>query len=247
MGELPLNLQKAFLRVIQERCFRPVSGQREIQVNFRLIAATNRDLDAMVAAGTFRNDLLFRLRTFNIDTPPLRQRKGDIRRLALFWVNRLGEIYQSETKGFSADFLESLEHYPWPGNVRELFNTLEEAISLAGNEPTLQIHHLPVRLRARITRQLVKKHLCHHPKVEAPDARMHLLSKEDFTSFNAFREMMEYRYLEQLNQLTQGNRKEACRISGLSRTRLFELLKKHGLAQQKNHAGSQPLHGCQCN
>jgi two-component system NtrC family response regulator len=113
VGELPLSLQKAFLRVIQERSFRPVSGRREIQVNFRLIAATNRDLEAMTTQGSFRSDLLFRLRSFSIDAPPLKQRQGDIRRLTLHYVNRLCEIYGCEVKGLSNDYLDALEQYPY--------------------------------------------------------------------------------------------------------------------------------------
>jgi len=233
VGELPLSLQKAFLRVIQERCFRPVGGRQEIQVNFRLIAATNRDLEAMAAQGTFRNDLLFRLRSFSIDAPPLKQRQGDIRRLTVNYVSRLCEIYNAEVKGLSNDYLDVLEKYSWPGNVRELFNTVEESISLAGNEPTLHMHHLPVRLRAMITRHRVNK--CTQPRASESDLNMAILHDGDgaFPSINAFRDLMERRYLEKLNRYTQGNRKEACRLSGLSRTRLFELLRKHDLAKPK--------------
>ncbi len=231
VGELPLRLQKAFLRVIQERCFRPVSGRQEIQVNFRLIAATNRDLETMATQGTFRNDLLFRLRSFSIDAPPLKQRQGDVRRLTVNYVNRLCEIYNSEVKGLSNDYLEALDKYAWPGNVRELFNTVEESISLAGSEPALHMHHLPVRLRAMITRHRVNK--CTQPKVSEPDLDMDFLHEGTFPGINAFRHQMERRYLEKLTHYTQGNRKEACRLSGLSRTRLFELLKKHDLAKPK--------------
>jgi two-component system, NtrC family, response regulator len=228
VGELPLSLQKAFLRVIQERSFRPVSGRREIQVNFRLIAATNRDLETMTAQGSFRSDLLFRLRSFSIDAPPLKQRQGDIRRLTLYYVNRLCEIYDCEVKGLSNDYLDALEQYAWPGNVRELFNAIEESISLAANEPTLRVHHLPVRLRASITRHMVKQ--CVPPQHGATDLDPVFPHQGPFPTINAFRDLMERRYLDRLLRLTQGNRKEACRISGLSRTRLFELLKKYDLA-----------------
>jgi two-component system, NtrC family, response regulator len=231
VGELPLGLQKAFLRVIQERSFRPVSGRQEIQVNFRLIAATNRDLEAMAAQGTFRNDLLFRLRSFSIDSPPLRLRQGDIRRLTIFYTNRLCEIYNASFKGISNDLLEALEQHAWPGNVRELFNTLEEAISLSGAEPTLHIHHLPVRLRAKIKRHMVNESA--PAKARDPEADAGFLDKGSFPKIGSFRDIMERRYLEKLNQFTRGNRKAACRISGLSRTRLFELLKKHDLADRK--------------
>jgi two-component system, NtrC family, response regulator len=238
VGELPLGLQKAFLRVIQERRFRPVSGHREIQVNFRLIAATNRDLEAMTSQGGFRSDLLFRLRSFSIDAPPLKRRRGDIRRLTLHYVNRLCEIYNSEVKGISNDYLEALEQYAWPGNVRELFNTIEESISLAANEPTLQVHHLPVRLRARITRTMVKQ--CVPPPSNVSDFDSLFPHSGPCPSINVFRDVMERRYLENLTRITKGNRKEACRISGLSRTRLFELLKKHDLAKPKKELDTCP-------
>jgi two-component system NtrC family response regulator len=235
VGELPLSLQKAFLRVIQERRFRPVSGQREIQVNFRLIAATNRDLEAMTAQGSFRSDLLFRLRSFSIDAPPLKQRQGDIRRLTLNYVHRLCEIYDCEVKGLSNDYLDALEQYAWPGNVRELFNTIEESISLAANEPILRMHHLPVRLRASITRLMVKQ--CVPPQQNDADFDPVFPRQGPFPSINAFRDLMERRYLDQLLRITRGNRKAACRISGISRTRLFELLRKYDLAKPKkeNH------------
>ena len=241
VGELPLSLQKAFLRVIQERRFRPVSGQREIQVNFRLIAATNRDLETMTDQGLFRSDLLFRLRSFSIDAPPLKQRQGDIRRLTLHYVNRLCEIYDCEVKGLSNDYLDSLEQYAWPGNVRELFNTIEESISLAAGEPTLRVHHLPVRLRASITRHMVKQ--CVPTQRGATDLDPVFPHQDPFPTINDFRDLMERRYLDQLLRQTQGNRKEACRISGLSRTRLFELLRKYGLARQKKARRECPRDG----
>ncbi len=228
VGELPLRLQKAFLRVIQERCFRPVSARREVQVNFRLIAATNRDLETMAAQGAFRDDLLFRLRSCSIDVPPLTQRKGDIRCLTVHIVSRLCEIYKSEVKGLSGDYLEALEKYSWPGNVRELFNTVEESISLAGGESTLQMHHLPVRIRAMLTRCRVDKFV--RPCEKSLEYSPAFFADGAFLSLSDFRDIMERNYLDKLNQFTHGNRKEACRLSGLSRTRLFELLKKHDLA-----------------
>ncbi len=113
--------------------------------------------------------------------------------------------------------------------MRELFNTLEESLSLVYNEFTLQIHHLPVRLRATITRHTVIK--CTPAKAKATDINMEVFHDGAFPSISAFRERTERRYLQKLNQFTQGNRKEACRLSGLSRTRLFELLKKYDLTK----------------
>jgi two-component system NtrC family response regulator len=228
VGELPLTAQKAFLRVIQERRFRPVSGRQEVEVNFRLIAATNRDLDEMAAQGRFRNDLLFRLRSFSIEVPPLRERKDDIKPLTVHHINRLCEIYNIDSKGFSPEFIDALHQYEWPGNVRELFNSLEETLSLAGTEPILYPYHLPTRIRAILTRMTVGAQT--KKKTSPTGVELKALSRETFLKMNEFRSQMEHHYLKQLTVLTNGNRKEACRISGLSRTRLFELLKKHQLA-----------------
>jgi len=231
VGELPVAAQKAFLRVIQERRFRPVSGKEEIRVNFRLIAATNRDLEQAVAKGRFRNDLLFRLRSLSIATPALRERKEDIRPLTTYYVNHLCEIYASEIKGISSEFMEVLEIYDWPGNVRELFHCLEEALAMAEAEPTLYPHHLPVHIRAAVTRTTISAQV---PPASGTRPRLledlNRMDRNNFLSIHAFREMMERQYLERLTLLTGGNRKEACRISGLSRTRLFELLKKYDLS-----------------
>jgi two-component system NtrC family response regulator len=229
IGELPLSSQKAFLRVIQEQRFRPVRGSEEIKVDFRLIAATNRNLDEMAENGLFRQDLLYRLKSFAIDTPPLRQRKRDIRALAVHYVNRLCDIYHTESKGFSADFFDILSRYDWPGNIRELFNALEEALSVAGPEPMLYPHYLPTHIRAAVARIHVIASTPGPPEENA-DIDPALFTRQNFLNLQVFRDRMERQYLERLTLLTNGNRKEACRISGLSRTRLFELLRKHDLS-----------------
>ncbi len=129
IGELPLAVQKAFLRVLQEHRFRPVGAKREVESNFRLIAATNRNLEKMVQDGTFRSDLLFRVRTLTVELPPLSARKEDIKELAMYHMARVCERYQIGTKGFSPEFFDALMAYEWPGNVRELVNAMERAVS----------------------------------------------------------------------------------------------------------------------
>ena len=128
IGELPLSMQKAFLRVLQERRFRPVGSQREVESDFRLVAATNRDLDLMVKQGKFRDDLLFRIRSFIIELPPLRERPEDVKELVRFFLDRLCERYGIAAKGVSPEFLKTMVAYPWPGNVRELANALESTV-----------------------------------------------------------------------------------------------------------------------
>ncbi len=219
IGELPLAMQKAFLRVLQEHRFRPVGAKREAESNFRLIAATNRDLEKMVQEGTFRSDLLFRVRTLSIELPALSSRKEDIKELAMHHMARVCERYQIGTKGFSPEFFDALMAYDWPGNVRELVNAIERAISDAYHEPTLFPKHLPLDLRVKIARSSVKKEAT--PTAETSTA---------FGTLAECRAAAERRYLQDLLLQTRGKIGEACRISGVSRSRLYVLLKEYGLS-----------------
>jgi two-component system NtrC family response regulator len=152
VGELPLPVQRSFLRVLQERRFRPVGASAETTSDFRLVAATNRDLEAMVGRGEFRQDLLFRLKTISLRLPPLRERREDIRPLAVWYVDKLCEGYGLAPKGFDQDFFAVLTDYVWPGNVRELFNVLERALVASGSEKTLYAMHLPQDVRIKVTK-----------------------------------------------------------------------------------------------
>lgn len=227
VGELPLSSQKAFLRIIQEHKFRPVGGRRELEVEFRLVAATNRNLEEMAANGQFRNDLLYRLRSFTIESPPLRNRTEDIKDLAVYYSNRLCEAYETDTKGFSPEFMEALLLYEWPGNVRELINTIEETLTNAKEEPILYPYHLPINIRAKIKRDFINTSSNKKDGINPVDPLED--SAEKIMKMKDFREVMEDRYLKKLIAVTGGSKKEACRISGLSRTRLFELLKKYNI------------------
>lgn len=228
VGELPLAIQKSFLRVLEEHQFRPLGAKKEITSDFRLIAATNRNLDHMVEQGEFRKDLLFRLRSLILDLPPLRERLGDIRELTVYHVNKLCERYGTETKGFSPEFFTVLAQYDWPGNVRELVHTLEQALAVAAYEPTLFPTHLPTHIRIRAAQASVGESANHekpksHSLLEAADV-------QNFPIFKDFRKFHERRYLERLLIITNNSMKESCRLSGLSRTRLYELLKEHEIS-----------------
>ncbi|MGA1823574.1 MAG: sigma-54-dependent transcriptional regulator [bacterium] len=229
VGELPLSAQKAFLRVIQERRFRSVRGKNEENIDFRLIAATNKDLEDMVQKGSFRKDLLFRLCSIKIELPPLRERAEDIEELAIYYINRLCEMNNMEPKKISYKFLEDLSHYKWPGNVRELINTLEESITTARQEPTILHFHLPTTIRAAITRSQVNRVLGNKEDIDS-DAVGEDFDFENLPQFREFQDSMEKKYLQNLILISKGSRKEACRISGLSRTRLFQLFKKHDIS-----------------
>ena len=131
VGELPLGIQKSFLRVLEERRFRPVGSSEEKQSDFRLIAATNRDLEKMVAEGKFREDLLFRLRSLGIELPALRERGNDILELANYYMEKISIRNGCAPKGFTPEFLEALKEYSWPGNVRELQHAIERTVILS--------------------------------------------------------------------------------------------------------------------
>ncbi len=130
IGEMPLGLQAKLLRVLEERRFRPVGGSQEIPVNARVIAATNRDLAAEVLAGRFRKDLYYRINVIDLKLPPLRERKGDIPRMAAYFLEGLAAELGLPNPGLSAWDREQLISYDWPGNCRELRNVIERSLLL---------------------------------------------------------------------------------------------------------------------
>jgi len=227
IGELSISIQKAFLRVLQERRFRPVGGGQEVSSDFRLVAATNRRLEDLTRTGGFREDLLFRLRTFVLELPPLRETKEDIKDLMLHYLVRFCELYGSPMKGYSPDFLEVLMAYDWPGNVRELIQALEKAVISAKDEPMLFAKHLPDHIRIQLARASVLQKRPPGASAEASPATDPSLNLKDFREAEMAR--IEKDYLASLLRRTNGEVGEACRISGLSRSRLYTLLKKYGL------------------
>jgi formate hydrogenlyase transcriptional activator len=128
VSELPLDTQVKLLRVLQEREFEPVGSTKTQKVDVRVIAATNRNLEDVIAKGTFRADLYYRLNVFPIDVPPLRERRGDIAELATHFIERLARKVGSNVRALGAAARERLEAHAWPGNVRELQNTIERAL-----------------------------------------------------------------------------------------------------------------------
>jgi two-component system NtrC family response regulator len=229
IGELPMNIQKAFLRVIQERRFRPVGGKKEINSNFTLIAATNRDLDEMVQRGRFRDDLLYRLRTIHISLSPLREHKEDIKELALYYVAKLCLQYGMATKGFVPEFFGVLEEYDWPGNVRELNQALERAIASAGPNPLLFPKDLPIDIRAKMARDSIASSSPTFDAAFGGYEEERLLPRLDETRAAAIIDS-ERAYLQNLMAYTAGDISKAIEVSGLSRARFYALLKKHGIA-----------------
>ncbi|HEX4948480.1 MAG TPA: sigma 54-interacting transcriptional regulator [Blastocatellia bacterium] len=145
VGELPLDTQVKLLRVLQEGEFEPVGSSRTVKVDVRIIAATNRNLEAEVKAGRFRADLFYRLNVLPLQNPPLRERQADIAQLAMFFLSRYAKRFGKQLDGIAQETMELLQTYHWPGNVRELQNIIERGVVLAtGRVLTLERSLLPV-------------------------------------------------------------------------------------------------------
>lgn len=221
VAELPLEMQKKFLRVLQEKRFRPVGSEKEVSSNFRLICATHRNLDEMVAGRAFRKDLYYRIRALQITLPPLRDRSEDIGKLAM---HRIGQVLKhggGRPPGLHPDFIEMLTAYPWPGNVRELFNTIDWVLARSDKDSILFSSHLPAGIRTEV----VKKRLAKSPAPlpEDPDKAGVAAA---LPMMKAYIEQMKKQYMEELVQQSGGDVSRACRMSGLSRAYLYQLLQK---------------------
>jgi transcriptional regulator with GAF, ATPase, and Fis domain len=134
IGELPAETQIALLRVLQEHEFERVGGTRSIRTDVRVIAATNRDLEAAIAEGTFRSDLFYRLNVFPIEIPPLRERKEDIPMLVEYFIDRYARKAGKSFQAVNKRSLDLLQSYPWPGNIRELQNVIERSVIVCETE-----------------------------------------------------------------------------------------------------------------
>lgn len=228
VGEMPLSAQKSFLRILQEKRFRPLGDANEITSDFRLMAATNRDLDAMVENGTFRRDLLYRLRTIHLPLPPLRRRGRDIEALARFKISQLCKENNQPPKKIEQGFFDTLNAYSWPGNVRELFNVLETAFVASGSEATLYTMHLPGEVRIQVTRASIEKgRLSQMPENDPIDSAFSF--QGNIPGFKAWKQKMERHYLEQIIAATNGDVKRILNLSGLSKSHFYSLVKKYGI------------------
>ncbi|MBI4209800.1 MAG: sigma-54-dependent Fis family transcriptional regulator [Deltaproteobacteria bacterium] len=207
IAEMPLPLQAKILRVLEYQTFKRIGGVKDIDVNVRIMASTNRDLTALVRDGQFREDLYYRLKVFQIGVPPLRDRREDIPWLTEKFLRHFGAQFRRELR-IDEGAKELLAGYPWPGNIRELRNVIERACILAANGVILP-SHLPVDLRAA------------NPQDPAGDfsARRDELSLEE----------VEKRHILTVLEKTGGNKSEAARILGIARITLREKLKKYGI------------------
>nr|WP_320009647.1 sigma-54 dependent transcriptional regulator [uncultured Desulfobulbus sp.] len=230
VAEMPLEIQKKFLRVLQEMNFYQVGSTTPQKSDFRLIAATNKDLETMVAEGRFRKDLLFRLKTFQLELPPLRNRKTDITELVYHLRLLYCRKHKLKKKKLTTDYLAILNRYEWPGNVRELFQAVEFSLESAQQSEIIDTPHLPVNIRLAVTKKSMQEIAEHTDKcqdTELPDQLSAMPTMKEDRELAV--EKQEKRYLQRLLQLSEGHIKKCCETSGLSRSRLYYLMKKHGL------------------
>ncbi|MBU1411332.1 sigma-54-dependent Fis family transcriptional regulator [Myxococcota bacterium] len=227
IGEMPLALQSKLLRVLQEREFHPVGSETPVKVDVRILTATNRDLSAMVKAGTFREDLYYRIHVVPVHLPPLRARGEDIALLAQYLLELHARRMGRRVTGFTRAALDRLRAYAWPGNVRELANVIERAVALSEGPVLDEGVILPVTGGAAVLQP--------HPaqagaSVEASNGsssetgELELPYKE---AVEAFRRHYILRSLER----TAGNKSEAARLMGVNRPYLHRLIKELGLAE----------------
>ncbi|MBR5579874.1 MAG: sigma-54-dependent Fis family transcriptional regulator [Treponema sp.] len=213
VGELPLDLQSKLLRVLQSKSFEKVGSSKTISADVRIIAATNRDLEGMVQAGTFRQDLYYRLNVLPLNVPPLRNRREDIEPLARFFCHKFSSEVKKNFEGFSEDALAVLHGYYWPGNVRELENTIERACVL-GKPPLIRADDLRLQNLCAAGDSEAQKHTF----VYDLD-----LTDEDRTLKTAINKFKKA-YITQILDETAWNQTEAGKILGIQRTYVSRLL-----------------------
>ncbi len=207
IGEIGLRLQGKLLRFMEEKTFRRVGGTVDLKVDARLVAATNRELEAEVENGEFREDLYYRLRVFPIRLPPLRERPSDIPALVKTFVEEFNHQLGKRVKEVAPEAMKLLEEYRWPGNVRELRNIIERSVLLADGS-VLKPEMLPPQVAGRATPG--------EPVVELGPEGL------DF-------EELEQQLLQAALRRAEGNRTEAGRLLGMSRHQVRNRLKKYGM------------------
>ncbi len=202
IGEMPIGLQAKLLRFLDSGEFRRVGGNKALRVDVRVIAATNKDLQAGIKAGTFREDLYYRLNVINITIPPLRERKEDIAELAVYFLKKYAKKLAKQVRGFTSEALELLSAYHWPGNVRELENVVERAVIVSENG-TIGAEDLSIPSYTVVANMNVNPSL----------------------------EEMEKNYILRVLKEAGGNQSKASQLLGIDRKTLYLKLKKYGISE----------------
>ncbi len=211
VGELEMLLQAKLLRVIQEKEFERVGGTELIKTDVRIVSATNRDLKIAVEEKEFREDLYYRLNSFPIYVPPLRQRKGDVLVLAEYFINEFNKKLRKEIKGFTKRALKLIYEYDWPGNIREMENTIERCLIITENE-VVDVEDLPSHLRTA-------------ENMASVDYAGPLFSNETIVPFEKLKEEA----IRHALKVTKGNIVEAAKRLHLGRATIYRLMEKYSI------------------
>jgi two-component system, NtrC family, response regulator HydG len=220
VGELTPSTQVRLLRVLQERCIRPVGSNHARPIDVRIIAATNRDLDLEVRERRLREDLFYRLNVVRVELPPLRERGEDVLLLAHHLLGKHGSRLGKPGMRFASDALEALAGYEFPGNIRELENAIERA-AIMTNDELVTLQALPAPLR---------------PSSAGSSSRLRVAAVELSLSFNEARQRFERTYIDQVLADSAGNLSQAARRSGMDRSNFRRLLERHGVRGAANVA-----------
>ncbi|WP_312147709.1 sigma 54-interacting transcriptional regulator, partial [Stutzerimonas kunmingensis] len=210
IGEMPLPLQAKLLRVLQEGTIRPVGAERELTVDVRIIAASNRPLETEAGREAFREDLFFRLETFILQVPPLRDREEDLELLAAGFVAHFAARSGRPVRGIAPAALAQLRRYPFPGNVLELQNAIERAVTFCHGR-SIELEHLPSRI-------------ADYRDDKARSAGAELLAQLSDGPLLPTLEELELRYIEHVLKLVDGNKRRAAALLGIGRRTLYRRL-----------------------
>jgi DNA-binding NtrC family response regulator len=241
IGELPLKLQPKLLRSVETHEVQPVGSSHCYKVNLRLVAATNRDLRAMVKAGTFRDDLYFRMSAAAIFIPPLRERREAIPAFIGFFIEQYNRLFAKEVSEISRSAIDVLCAYQWPGNVRELSNAIESAVILSENQRIL-LSDLPEQVVDGTGAELL------NPQTD-PTANGHVTApvaqhppQIDFGSepLGFLLDDVIKKTLVRSLEETEGNRRRAADLLGVSRSTLYRMLTRYGIAENPHRLLIQP-------
>jgi two-component system, NtrC family, response regulator GlrR len=215
IGDMPASIQAKLLRALQERQFYPVGSEKPVQVDVRIIVATNKNLEEEVTKGAFRQDLFYRLHVIPIHLPPLRERKEDIPHLADRFLKKVSQQMKKDVKGITPQAMQRLMLYDWPGNVRELENTLEYAVAMTRQDMITEDSVLQTKNASAVAGS------------EDLSPHMNIALKGPLKSYKEAKYEFERGYLIHLLKLCGGKASEAAKLAEKSRTDFYELLRKH--------------------
>jgi two-component system response regulator GlrR len=205
IGDMPLSIQAKLLRALQERQFYPIGSEKPIEVDVRVIVATQKDLEGHVKQGLFREDLFYRIHVIPIHLPPLRERKEDIPLLVEHFLKKFSEQFKKEVKGLAPQAMQKLILHEWPGNVRELENTVEYAFVMTQQDTITEDFILQTK---------------------------GILSQEPLKPLKEARDAYEKGYLIHLLEICEGNVSKAAKLAGKYRADFYDLMKKHNLKSE---------------